>query len=69
MLIMNSKAKLYFAAVMAFIVTLAATALCTNAGIMTIYDACWQTIVCVLSGLWFWNLMRIEITREARRRR
>ena len=65
----GTRGRLYFVAVLLFILVLVATAIETRSGFISVYDACWQIIVSMLGGLWFWNLLRIETLRAARRRR
>jgi len=69
MIELTRRSKLYFVAVMVFTILLMITAVQTHTGVMSIYDACWQIVVSVLGSLWFWNLLRIEMTRSARRRK
>jgi hypothetical protein len=66
---LGRRGKIYFTAVLLFIVVLVMSTFETRAGYATVYDLCWQIIVSTIGGLWFWNLLRIEMIRTARRRK
>lgn len=62
------KKNLYAIAVLVFSIFLFGTAGAMELNVITFEEGCWQIAVSMVSALWFWNLLRIEETRQARRR-
>lgn len=63
----EKKRKLYAAAILIYAVIIMGTFGAYECGNMTFGWMAWQIVILIAGILWFWNLIRIEDTRAARR--
>lgn len=63
----EKKRKLYTAAILIYAVIIMGTFGAYECGNMTFGWMAWQIVILIAGILWFWNLIRIEDTRAARR--
>lgn len=62
------RSNLYAVAVFLFAVLMLGTSGAVMVGSITLTEGIWQTVVSMVGGLFFWNLLRLEETRTARKR-
>lgn len=63
------KEKIYAFGILAFAILLLGTQGAVFTDNLTFGEGVWQTIISSVAILWLWNLIKLEETRAARRRR